>query len=653
LELARKCAMTLYSDGRWEEAKELFMQVMETRKRVLGEEHPSTLISMADLASTYRNQERWKEAEKLFVQVMETRKRVLGEEHPDTLISMANLASTYSDGRWEEAKELFVQVMETSSRVLGEEHPSTLTSMANLASLYRKQGRWKEAEELDVQVMEASSRVLGPEHPSTLTSMSNLASTYRDQGRWKEAEKLEVQVMETSSRVLGPEYPDTLASMINLALVLRRQGKYEEAEAINRQTLALSETVLGRKHPSTLTSMSNLSGVQESQGKFEEADLMYMRKLKGTEKTVLQDTGNEDGSQLLTLEPQVYDDFTTTSTLQGQSSIGVSQSETLAGEEQMSNQARDSLIDEMYDGDPLEASSVSSRVTTARDKDGKAHIAYFLATNPELRILCSGMMDKVDKAEFADTGRRLLKTFYLGLLEDAQTELQIQSVRLLKSRRSRVRISKDIVDIITSADAQDAKEKGEVMEQNRMRKERLEDWAERYAHTPLDNKTSQLLEAEQHEQWTRKYPYEDHENPWIQEDGGNQGDQEERDEKHGTYSDAEPESEIENDENTLPNLTEMEAFFRNSESFQVLIYGFKKLLLPESLRDIVSSTSVELSNEEDESMVNYMKALVEDYTMLDWNWWPLESRMRPLNPDESRLIWHCVSKRKSWQCSRS
>ncbi|OCK72871.1 hypothetical protein K432DRAFT_38395 [Lepidopterella palustris CBS 459.81] len=52
---------------------------------------------MANLASTYIDQGRWKEAEELDVQVMETRKRVLGEGHPDTLTSMANLASTYSD----------------------------------------------------------------------------------------------------------------------------------------------------------------------------------------------------------------------------------------------------------------------------------------------------------------------------------------------------------------------------------------------------------------------------------------------------------------------------------------------------------------------------------------------------------------------------
>ncbi len=68
---------------------------MEIRKRVLGEEHPSTLIIMANLASTYRNQGRWKEAEELEVGVMETTKRVLGKEHPDTLTIMANLAFTW------------------------------------------------------------------------------------------------------------------------------------------------------------------------------------------------------------------------------------------------------------------------------------------------------------------------------------------------------------------------------------------------------------------------------------------------------------------------------------------------------------------------------------------------------------------------------
>src|ERR1700722_9647439 len=105
----------------------------------------------ARLGRVYVDSGRWKEAEKLYVLVMETRKRVLGEEHPDTLMSMDHLASTYrTQGRWKEAEVLEVSVMETKMRVLGEEHPDTLTSMGNLASTYWNQGRWKEAEVLQV-----------------------------------------------------------------------------------------------------------------------------------------------------------------------------------------------------------------------------------------------------------------------------------------------------------------------------------------------------------------------------------------------------------------------------------------------------------------------------------------------------------------------
>jgi hypothetical protein len=109
------------------------------------------------------------------VQVIETTKRVLGEEHPDTLTSMANLALTYSDqGRWTEAEELQVQVIEMRKRVLGAEHPDTLTSMANLASTYRNQGRWKEAEQLQMQAVKGMIKILGMEHPHTLSTITIL-----------------------------------------------------------------------------------------------------------------------------------------------------------------------------------------------------------------------------------------------------------------------------------------------------------------------------------------------------------------------------------------------------------------------------------------------------------------------------------------------
>ena len=61
-------------------------------------------------------------------------KRILGEEHPDTLVSMNNLASSYSDlGRRTEALGLGEKVLEMSKRILGEEHPDTLLYQDNLS----------------------------------------------------------------------------------------------------------------------------------------------------------------------------------------------------------------------------------------------------------------------------------------------------------------------------------------------------------------------------------------------------------------------------------------------------------------------------------------------------------------------------------------
>jgi len=58
INLAWKYAKALGDNGRSFEAEELFKQILEIRKRMLGEDHPDTLTrmaSMANLAATYRD----------------------------------------------------------------------------------------------------------------------------------------------------------------------------------------------------------------------------------------------------------------------------------------------------------------------------------------------------------------------------------------------------------------------------------------------------------------------------------------------------------------------------------------------------------------------------------------------------------------------
>ncbi|OCK91733.1 uncharacterized protein K441DRAFT_573662, partial [Cenococcum geophilum 1.58] len=70
-------------------ARELEVQVMETRKRVLRAEHPNTLSIMDNLVWIYGYRKRW------VWEMLEMRRRILWAKYLDTLSSMANLALTY------------------------------------------------------------------------------------------------------------------------------------------------------------------------------------------------------------------------------------------------------------------------------------------------------------------------------------------------------------------------------------------------------------------------------------------------------------------------------------------------------------------------------------------------------------------------------
>ena len=273
-------AMTYSSQGKWNKAEQLIVQVLDMRKKLFGAEHPDTLTNMSNLALTYLNQGKWNKAAQLNVQVLDMFKKLHGAEHPYTLISMSNLVRTYSDqGKWNEAEQLNVQVLDVRKKLLGSEHPDTLISMSDLAFTYSNQGKWNEAEQLNVQVLDMRKKLLGAENPHTLTSMLNLAFTYSKQGKWNEAEQLNVLVLDMYKKLFGMEHPDTFTSMSDLALVYSKQGKWNEAEQLNIQVLDMRKKLLGAEHPDTLTSMSNLALTYSNHGKWNEAEQLNVQAL--------------------------------------------------------------------------------------------------------------------------------------------------------------------------------------------------------------------------------------------------------------------------------------------------------------------------------------------------------------------------------------
>ena len=91
--------------------------------------------------------------------MLEKRGRILGEEHPDTLIAMHNLASAYHAlGNLAKALELAEETFRKSQNILGKRHPFTIKVAKHLSVLYRELGRVHEASPLERGLHELENR---------------------------------------------------------------------------------------------------------------------------------------------------------------------------------------------------------------------------------------------------------------------------------------------------------------------------------------------------------------------------------------------------------------------------------------------------------------------------------------------------------------
>ncbi len=256
-----------FERGAYALARRDYEQQLAAHRRLLGDDHPSTLTSVSNLAQVLRAQGDLPAARQLTEDVLAAHRRLLGDDHPHTLASMGNLAQILqAQGDLLAARQLTDDVLAARRRLLGDEHPDTLTSMNNLAQVLHAQGDLEAARQLAEDVLAARRRLLGDDHPDTLTSMNNLAQVLQAQGDLESARQLTEQELAICRRVLGDEHPDTLIAMNNLVQVLHAQGDLEAARQLADDVLAAHRRLLGDDHPHTLIAMNNLAQILQAQG---------------------------------------------------------------------------------------------------------------------------------------------------------------------------------------------------------------------------------------------------------------------------------------------------------------------------------------------------------------------------------------------------
>ncbi len=130
--------VTLYGQGRHQEALPFAKKAVRLGEQEFGANDPTFATLINNLAELYRNRGSYAEAEPLYQRAQAILEAALGPEHPRVARGLTNLAVLFRDqGRYAEAEPLCERVLAIAEKALGADYPGVTTGLANLALLYR------------------------------------------------------------------------------------------------------------------------------------------------------------------------------------------------------------------------------------------------------------------------------------------------------------------------------------------------------------------------------------------------------------------------------------------------------------------------------------------------------------------------------------
>ncbi|KAI5791005.1 hypothetical protein FPQ18DRAFT_410111 [Pyronema domesticum] len=172
-------AFTLQDQGRINEAGDLLIRTLEICRKVHAGNHSDivhytvniayTLATIDNRAISLYDEGRCDEAESFRAKASEIRKRLLDEESSTDDASMDNPTITS-----EESMELQETVVKLLEKVTGKEHEATLASMFYPSKTIYNEGRGRDAITTMEQVISIEMRLYGDEHSNTQDSIKVL-----------------------------------------------------------------------------------------------------------------------------------------------------------------------------------------------------------------------------------------------------------------------------------------------------------------------------------------------------------------------------------------------------------------------------------------------------------------------------------------------
>lgn len=218
--------------GNQRESHGLLIHVLRRWKRLFGLNHPDTLMARHELAMSYSIvKTRLPVAERIIFEVVEARKKVLGEEHAYTLWALCDLAKLLIiRQRPQEAIIILDRLIPDARRRLGDAHVGILMAKTNLVLAHVRLKRWTEAEALLKELLQA----LPEGHPDVLAAALGYVYIILMTGRKEDAQTECVKAMDiiTGQTDVPANSPRFVRIVEQLTLLLRKLELWDRIETL-------------------------------------------------------------------------------------------------------------------------------------------------------------------------------------------------------------------------------------------------------------------------------------------------------------------------------------------------------------------------------------------------------------------------------------
>jgi serine/threonine-protein kinase len=173
--------------------------VISLRRKVFGKDNPQTVSAMTGLVALLAKmgnsaptdaqaQAYFDEAVKLERVIVESHERMLGSEHPNTLLAHGSLAGVLdSAGQYKEALKEAKYTLAMQRKTLGGDHPIVSATLNLIGDISSDADDLPAARQAYTEALAERNRLMGPAAPHTIESASRLYDVLMRQGAAQEA----------------------------------------------------------------------------------------------------------------------------------------------------------------------------------------------------------------------------------------------------------------------------------------------------------------------------------------------------------------------------------------------------------------------------------------------------------------------------------